>query len=43
MVLNHDKRSGTKTIRNGGGLKCHDGGLGWWTLAKTGNGTVMGR
>ena len=43
MVLNHDKRSGT--VRDGGdgqGLWCHDGGL-CVTLAKNGNGTVMGR
>jgi hypothetical protein len=40
MVFNHEKRSGT--VRDGQGLWCHDDGL-WVTLAKNGNGTVMGR
>ncbi len=51
MVLNHDKRSGTVrdgqgrsgTVRGGQGRwTVRDDGL-WVTLAKNGNGTVMGR
>jgi hypothetical protein len=40
MVLNHDKQPGT--VKNVEELWCHDDRL-WVTLAKNGNGTVMGR